>query len=297
MKKILTLVILLSSFATGMWAQETTPFPYPEIPDSLSTLQQRTDYLIMNFWKGADMKKVLNDTTALNRAFADYTSFMPYASPDSVKKSINQLLAPYKNDAKTTLKLVKMAEKEMYGPNPSIIANEPYMIFTKAIFTNKKINQKEKEKYLSHVKMINSSQVGSSIQPIRYTTRYNAVHEVHEQPGEYKVLYFHKSDDEDLAMNHLRLKADAAVGALTKAGRMKIIDILIGEPTEEWKNSVSDFPYEWEAGATTSAGDYIDLRIAPEIYLLDQNNKIIARDLSIESILNIAKTLYQNQLQ
>lgn len=297
MKKILTLVILLSSFAAGICAQEAAPFPYPEIPDSLTTLQQRTDYLVINFWKGADMKKVINDTTALNRAFADYTTFIPYASPDSVKKSINHLLALYKNDAKNTLKLVKRAEKEMYGPNPSIIANEPYMLFTKAVFTNKKINQKEKEKYLAHVKMINSSQVGSSIQPIRYATRYNAVHEVHEQPGEYKVLYFHLPDDEEVSMNHLRLKADAAVNALSKTGTLKIIDIMSGDPTDEWKKSVSDFPYEWETGTSTTAGDYIDLRIMPAIYLLDQNNKIIARNMSIESVLQIAKALYQKQQQ
>ena len=293
MKKILTFAILFLSALSNANAQDSTPFPYPEIPDSLTTLQQRTDYLIMNFWKGADMKKVLNDTTMLNKAFADYTSFMPYASPDSVKKSINTLLAPYKNDAKSILKLVRRAEKEMYGPDPSIIANEPYLIFTKAVFTNKKINQKEKEKYLSHVKMINSSQVGASILPLRYTTRYNAVHEAQEQPGEYKILYFYLPDDPDVAMNHLRLKADAALGSLSKAGTVKIIDIMVGKPSDEWKASVSDFPYEWEAGVAENAGETIDLRMLPAIYLLDKDNKVIARNMSLDSILQIAKALYQ----
>ncbi len=295
MRKFLTLSIFFLTALINVNAQDTTPFPYPQVPDSLTTLQQRTDFLIINFWKGADMKKVLNDTAMLNRAFADYTSFMPYASPDSVKKSVNALMAQYKNDAKSTLKLVQRAEKEMYGPDPSIIANEPYMLFTRALFTNKKINQKEKEKYLSHVKMINSSQVGSSILPLRYTTRYNAVHEVQEQQGEYKVLYFYAPDDTDVPMNHLRLKADAAINSLSKAVRLKMIDIMVGKPSDEWKQSVSDFPYEWEAGTSETIGDNIDVRILPAIYLLDTDNKIIARNMSIDSILQIAKTLYQKQ--
>lgn len=261
--------------------------------DSLTTLQQRTDFLVMNFWNGADMKKVLNDTLLLNRAFADYVSFMPYASADSVKKSVTLLMARYKNDAKSTIKLVKRAEKEMFGPNPSIVANEPYLIFTRALFTNKKVNQKEKEKYLGQVKMINSSQVGSAILPIRYTTRYRANHEVQEQPGEYKLLYFYLPDDPDVSLNHLRLKADVAVGNLSKSGKLKIIDIMVGPETEEWKNSVSDFPYEWEAGFSEEVKNAIDLRILPAIYLLDKDNKIIANNMSIDGVLQIANVLYK----
>lgn len=296
MNKILTLVILTVFSITGLKAQKNAPFPYPEIPDSLTTLQQRSDYVVINFWNGADMKKVLNDTTLLNTAFTDYVSFFPYSSGDSIKKSINALLAPYKNDGKNLLKLVKRAEKEMYGPQPSIIANEPYMQFTRAVFTNKKISQKDKEKYLAQVKMINSSQVGSAILPVSYTTRYNAEHDIIQQPGKFKIVYFYEPDDPDVYMNHLRLTTDAAINALSKNGTLKVIDILVGSETDEWKASVADFPFEWEAGFSENAGESIDLRILPAFYLLDEENKVVARNMSINSLLQIAKALY-NQKQ
>lgn len=111
MKKIFIAIIFAALFSSVSRSQTKTHFEYPTAPDSLATLQEKTSYIVLRFWDKADMKKLLNDTLAFNEAFADYVSFIPYASADSVKKSIVNLTSRYKNDAKSTLKIVKAAEK------------------------------------------------------------------------------------------------------------------------------------------------------------------------------------------
>lgn len=280
-----------------VWAQEAaTPFEYPVIPDTITEVAARANYMVKRFWNKADMKKLLDNKNEekLSQAFSDYVLIFPYASSDSVKASITALMLPYRNDAKATVKLVAQAEKHLFGPEAEVRADFPYMTFTREIFRNKKVNAKEKTRYMEHVQMINGSQSGSLAQDFSYTTAHGATHTLYEQPGEFKVVFFHGNDCPDCSMTRLRISADGALSLLSKNGKVKIMEILTEEPDPAWLATAKELPYEWEVGYTTDAGHKIDLRQTPVIYLIGGDNKVIARDLSVESLLTIAQAIYKN---
>lgn len=295
MKKILISTILTVIGSVTLMSQTKTHFEYPTAPDSLATLQEKTSYILMRFWDKADMKKLLNDTTSFNEAFADYVSFIPYAGADSVKKSITNLTSRYKNDAKSTLKIVKAAEKYLFSPDAPFWADEQYMLFTKAALSNKKVSSKDKAYYLEQVKMLNGSQVGSTVSPLTYNTRHGAVHQLYDQPGEFTLLYIHGEDCKDCDMISLRMETDFAVNALSKNGTLKIVDIYTGTPDEKWKKSVEKFPYEWEVGTSSEIGKTIDSRNLPAMYLLDKDRKILLRDMNVNQVLSMAASIYKEQ--
>ncbi len=292
MKKTFIIAVAVLAYAFSLTAQvKTTPFEYPVVPDSLQTLQQRTSFLVSRFWDNADMKKVMADTASFNKAFEDFVSFIPYAHADTVKHAINNLTLRFKEDPKNLLKLAYAAEKEMFGPEAQFWADEQYMQFTRPVFTNKKISADDKKHFLDNVKMLNGSQVGSTVSPIPYTTQYGAQHSLHDQKAEYYLLYFYGPECSDCDMTHLRMETDVALENITKSGQLKIIDIYVGEPTDAWKKSIASFPYEWEAGYSETAGNSIDLRELPRMYLLDNEYKIIARNLNINQVLSLASAL------
>ncbi len=68
--------------------QIETPFAYPQAPDTLSTLEERTSYVVMKFWDNCDFKKVMPDTAKFNRAFRDYISFVPKHPSGAMKCSL-----------------------------------------------------------------------------------------------------------------------------------------------------------------------------------------------------------------
>ncbi len=296
MKRLLIFTITLFAMLPGLMAQSSSPFPYPQVPDTLGNLQARSDYLLMHFWDKADIKKLVNDTTALNEAFADYVTFMPYASSDSVRTSITNLIKSLKSDPKYILAFVKSAEKNMFSPESSVKADQAYMLFTRAVLSNKKINPKEKARYVDQVKMLNSSQLGSMVLPLSYVTRHGAEHQLYEQPGEFKLMYFHWPNHED-SMTELRLQTDAALSALSKDGRVKIFDLYVGNPEQALRQNMESFPYEWEVGWAPNAPSVIDLRVLPTFYLLDGENKIMGRDMSIDAVLQIMSAIYLKNMQ
>lgn len=299
MKRLIYLLLLaLTAIGANAQSQDSikmpvTPFEYPLAPDSITSLQGKTSYVMLRFWDKADLKKLMADTAKFRKAFHDYVSFIPFAHVDSIKKSVSALTSRFSNDPKAMLIIAQTAEKELFGPEADFWSEEPYMLFIRPLLTNKKVKAQDKERYLSQIKMLNSSQVGSNIAPLSYTTRHGAVHNLYDQKGDFILLLFQNEECDDCSMMRLRLEADIATGNVVKDGRLKIVIINPGKDTPGWRSAMANYPYEWEIGSSTKAAEEVDLRFMPTSYLLDNEYKIVLKNMDLNQILSLTSALNQ----
>ncbi|WP_295728319.1 DUF5106 domain-containing protein [uncultured Muribaculum sp.] len=274
----------------------STPFEYPLAPDTLSTLEARTSYVMLHFWDKADMKKVMADTAKFHKAFADYVGFIPYAAKDSVRKSINALTSRYSNDPKALSLIASEAERTLFGPEADFWSEDSYLLFLRPLLANKKVKSAEKEKYLTHIRMLNSSIPGSNISNFDYTTRHGARHSLYDNKAEYTILLFQPEECADCSMARLRLNADAATTRLIKNGTVKIVLVNPAEPTAKWRDEMSEYPYEWEIGSAPEADKLVDLRLLPTTYLLDKDFRILAKRIDLNQLLALMANINQYQM-
>ncbi len=274
----------------------STPFEYPQAPDTLNSLEARTSYVMLHFWDKADMKKVMADTARFHKAFSDFVGFIPYATMDSVRKSITTLMRRYANDPKALSLIASEAERTLFGPEADFWSEDCYMLFLRPLLSNKKIKQAEKEKYLSQIRMLNSSQPGANIAAFEYTTRHGAKHMLYDNKAEYVILMFQPEDCSDCSMTRLRLNADAATTNLVKNGTVKVVVLNPGEPSEKWRGDMEEYPYEWEIGSAPDVDKMVDIRVLPTIYLLDKDFRILAKRLDINQLLGLTATINHNQM-
>lgn len=269
-----------------------TPFEYPLAPDSLVTLQARTSYVMLRFWDKANMKQVLADTAKFNKAFHDFVSFVPYSHPDSIKRSVAILVDKLGGKPENLLKMANRAEAELFGPQAEFWSETAYLMFLRPVLSNKKVKSKDKEYYMGHIKKLNSSQVGATFPKLSYKTRHDAKHNIDDYNTEYKYILFHPADCSDCSMTRLRLEADGVTSTLSEAGRLKIFVIAPEKTDATWKTDMESYPYSWEIGSAPDAPDNVDLRVLPRVYVLDKNNRIIARDLDINQLLSLSTAIY-----
>ncbi len=269
-----------------------TPFEYPIAPDSMRTLQDRTSYVMLRFWDKADMKKILADTAKFNKAFHDFVSFVPYSHPDSIKRSVAILVDKLGGKPENLLRMASRAEAEMYGSNADFWSETGYMMFLRPVLSNKKVKPKNKEYYLAQIKLLNSSQVGSTFPELTYKTRHDASHSLADYDAEYKYVIFQPSDCSDCSFTRLRLEADGATSALVENGRLKIFIIAPEKVDATWKAEMERYPYNWEIGYSPESTNLVDLRVLPRTYVLDRNNHIVARDVNIDQILSLSTAIY-----
>ncbi len=270
------------SFTTT--AQEKL-FPYPAIPDTLTTLYDRTDYLVSHFWANCDIKKALKEPERLDSAFRDYISFMPHATADTVYYSITKLFTKVKGNNDAILSVGNMAEEALYGENAEYWSDELYMKFLEPIVSNKKLPAANRARFEHHYKILSKSQEGMTAPSADYTTRHGAKHNTDDCQAEVVVLFFNDPECEDCSMIKLRLDADAKTTSLIEAGRLKIVALTIGEPTDEWKAMVKDYPFAWEVGASEELDSIYDIRSTPTIYVLNKEHRILAKNVNIDTLL------------
>lgn len=288
----LTLVLALSQTSRAD-SPAKPPFDYPAVPDSLQSLQERTSYLMTHFWDAADMKQLKTDTAGMRVAVSAFIDFIPYAHADTVRHAITRLMGYYAGQPATLLHIADIAEDNLVGPDADFWSETTYMQFLRPVLTDKKVKQKDKEPLLAQIKKYNSSIPGAIIQDFSYVTRHGARHNLYSNDAPIKLLLLEPDDCSDCSFNRLRLQADVATCQLIKDGQLKIVLIRSGKPDADWDKAMADQPYQWEIGTSPDVDKLVDTRLLPGNYVLDQDNKIVMRNLTIDQLLNLSASLYR----
>lgn len=114
MKKIITsIMILCSAIMSAQTQPNETYFPYPSVPENLTTLYDRSDYLIEHFWERCNLKSAFSYRDKFKQAFSDYVGIIPYANRDVVTKSVAELIKEVKKNPANMLTLGKIDRKSV----------------------------------------------------------------------------------------------------------------------------------------------------------------------------------------
>ena len=84
---------------------------------------------------------------------------------------------------------------------------------------------------------------------------------------------------------------DINLNKLIDKGVIKIVSIYPGKSNEEWINEAKNYPKNWVVGACDDIYDLFDLRVTPTIYQLDDRHLIMAKNLSVDGILNVVGSI------
>lgn len=278
---------------TTVVAQETY-FPYPTPPESLTTLSQRTNYLVEHFWERCNLKSAFSSRAKLAEAFRDYVSFMPYASADTVHASIAELInGVKKGDKKNLLTLGEIAEATLYSDTAEVMSDELYLPFAKAVADNKKIPAASRARFDHQVRVLTNSMVGATAPAMAFETPGGDKSDLSKIESPYTLLFFNDPDCEDCALVKVRLAADFNTRQLIEKGILKIVSIYPDEPSEEWRDDCKSYPESWIIGASPEADDLFDMRHAPVMYFLDKDHKILTKNMLIDNVID-AFTIINN---
>lgn len=285
------LFVVLGASTHAVAQDNSTYFPYPAVPDSMTTLQSRCDYLVHHFWDFCDLKKGFSSKQKMAQAFADYISFMPHASKDSVLTSLNVFFKKLDKQPDDLLFIVDCAESQLMGDSAQFISEELYLPFAKAVVANKKIDKTTKARYEHQLKILGGTQPGMTIPELDYIDRFGNPAKLSADTAEIVLLYFNDPTCEDCQRAKVRLDANIKAGVMIRRGMLKVVSITVDDFSPEWQELVKDFPIEWRVGATPDADTVYDIARYPSFYFIDENQKIVAKNLTIDQVLQVIDRL------
>lgn len=290
MKTIYKIILTLAStFALNATAQTSNGqlFEYPQIPESLQTLTERSNYFIENFWKRANMKSAFSNIGKLNEAFLMYTNLMPHAEAEVVHRSIDNLIKEVSKNPQNLVTLAEIAEGALYADTARVICDECYLPFAQAVASNSKINKAIRSRYEYQARALEHSQVGMVLDNLGWITPDGTKGNIAQLPPKaYVLIFVNDPDCDECRLARTRLQADYNLNMLIDKGLLNVVSLYPGDPTEEWKSGVSDYNKRWIVGATPDIDEILDLRQTPTFYYLNGKHEILSKTLNVDGLLD-----------
>lgn len=273
-------------------AKAESYFQYPIVPDSISTLEGRCNYLADHFWDFCDLTKGFSARAKMGEEFKVYLSVLENATPARAAAGLKNLMQRLDKQPKDQLYFANIAESRLYSDTAEAWIDYLYLPVAETVAANKKLNKAEKARYALHADLLRGSMVGEPIVPLTFTCIDGSTSDLHAKPVAATVIFFNDPECSDCNLARIRLHADISTSQLIDEGRLRIVSISVVEPDEEWKKAATAYPETWTVGANPDADLKVDLRFGtPDFYILDKNNKIRFKHLSVDQVLDVARQL------
>lgn len=268
-------------------------FEYPSAPEEMEGLQERSEYLLEHFWDPMDFKdKTTVDQNALNDAFNVYVAPMRFADASKVDVSVSNVISKIAKNPALSLQFAKAAEEALYGPRAYYWNDEIFIRFLDNVIANKQIKKDRKARYQRLRTLLGNTLQGSMPPEFDYKTPEGKTSHYHPN-GVITIIEFGDPDCDDCRMAKLKMDTNITLSDLIDKGKVNVL-FINADPEEGWEEKLSSYPAKWHVGASDEVGDLYDLRgPSPTIYVIDREGKIAAKNISVETALQIATAAAQ----
>lgn len=260
------------------------PFKYPDVPESLESLQDRTTFLVEHFWERCNMKSIFSSKKNFTQAFDDYISFMPYADSATVFNSLDRLIKEVKKNPANMATMGSLARERLYSDTAEIRWDALYLPFAKAMGQNSSLSKEERQQYQLEAQQLENSMVGSKLSDFSMTLRDGSVKSLKDLNDGYLLILIDEPEDFNNTMARMRLATDYGLNDLISQGYVSVLSLHAGTPDKEWQERSASYPENWIVAASTETEPILDRRVKPTFYYLNKDHEILSKTLEVENL-------------
>lgn len=262
-------------------------FEYPIAPEELTEFREKCNWLANNFWNALDIKKKdAVDQNKLNDAFKVYATTIQYADKDVVTAAVDKLMKNLQKNPMLTFQMIKAAEETIYGPRAEFWIDELYARMLAAAMSNKKFPTTKRIRYEQQLKQLENSLIGKTPATFNFV-RPNGDAAQYFPMSTPTIIIFGDPDCEDCRMGKLRMQSNINFSKAVNDGKINVL-FIIPDAEPGWEKTVSDFPKQWNVGASDTVAEIYDIREIPEIYVVDSEGKIVNKHIGVVDAMSIA---------
>lgn len=260
-------------------------FEYPVPPEELTSLQDRTSYLVERFWDKCNVVSAISNPEAFDAAFADYVSFMPYADAEVVFKSIDTLINRFSKNPDKLLTLAEIAEKYLYNPNAEFTSDEAFLPFARAAAQTKKIPAERKKHFAELVKILETNQVNFPIPDFDVTLSDGSRTRLSSLIDRHTLIFINDDQNSDCSLQRVRLAANSDLNDIIDRGSLNVICIYQNPYSAQWAESVAGANPRWKIACAPNMNSVLDLRHPPVVYYVKPDKIVLSKHFAIDDII------------
>lgn len=280
------LIAVTAPFVTAQNDNNDLLVDIPVVPENITRLEQRCNYIVDKYWDHANMKSMFSSLNRLDKTFEQFLAFTPYATADTVQMAIDKLIKGVERaDARNLDKLGRLAEKWVGSDTCEYASDDMMYMFANGIAQSKKFKGAEKERYAAIAKRLGNCRRGATVADFEFTTTDGTKAHLSDVKSQSYLLFFYEPDCIDCRIARTLLSQNFVLKTLQSHNMLRVIAIYPGEPDGEWSSDLESMPDLWVVGAAPDIDTMFTIDHSPQMYYLDRNYKVDSKGFGVESFL------------
>lgn len=290
---IFAIFITLCTASVQAQVQIRLPYPKferPSIPDNLTQEAEINDWMAKHYW---DKFNFLNTENLKNPelTFPIITNYI-----GQLNTILNPMASIY---LKETLQKAKTNEEvynhmanafnDILGNTRSPYRNDEYLIAVlEDLLSVKNLSETDKNRYELSLTMAKKNRVDSIATNIGFIDTSSKSDSLHSIKAEIILLMFYSPGCHACEIAEARLKQSEIINNWLDSGDLKVLVYAPEANEEDWKKYQSHIPDSWINGYDPDQSVWnqrlYDIQGFPTIYLLDENKRVILKDVGINDV-------------
>ena len=254
-----------------------TLFTYPQCPDTITSMENRFNFVVQHFWDNCDLSKPIKDTELFYQAFTDYAQFFTHCHKAYALTSIRDLLFKARSNVKNFEQLIGMAEIAFWTPYSQYMSDMAYTEFAQAAVANKQVNPELREHCQKTLDRIKATPDSVYMGEMEYADVDGKKHKIKDI--EAKSLLIFINSDEKCSIERVRLSTSSNLNRLIEMGYIKVLCLCNDKYSREWAHNAESYPDNWIVAACPEFAEKYDVRLLPGFFQLDADKKMLSKNL------------------
>ena len=279
-RNILIVAIATLLFSSKLCAQDLgAGFVLPAIPETLTTPEERANYLALRYWDSLDMAdQEAVESDATSQAFANFVSILPYATERGVAFAALWQRSYSHRDA--FYHMLQLAEIYLYDVASPLRNEEYYIEALEAIAADVTIEEIDKLASTAQLDLLKRNRVGEIATDFVFVDRAGVEHHLSEYRAEYVLLLFGSAECEDCKRIKRAIDANTRLWMMLRRGTLAIVSITLTDSEAAWLETTTPDRWVegWDSNQILECESLYDLTTKPRLYLLDSEHRVVLKN-------------------
>lgn len=239
--------------------QPQQSFPYPALPDTLRSVEQRAGYLSEHYWDNYNFADtlMLKSEEVTEQGFVNFIDILGRFSPAIAQKGIAGFTQrAFKNTAAKE-RFESLIEHYFENPQSPLRNDRIYLLFLEEMKNSPCFDEVEKERLAFKIKTTNKNLPGDIAINFNFKDENGKSHQLSDYKDQKVILYFYDPDCENCH------KVSAWLKQQTIPADIKVLKIIADNPISH----------------------IYSLRAMPTIFLLDKGNLVVLKDCTAQELI------------
>ena len=268
-------------------------FPFPAIPDSLTSSEERKAYLLSHYWDQFDFSDTLlvDNRNVTEQGFVDFIALLGDKTTSEllVRESLQHWCSRLVTFTYARQVLSKIADSYLYNSTSPYYNEKLYACYLVAMLRSVPENDVHRATYQFKLQLLGRNNVGAKASDFCYYLPDGEKCTLSETSAVNNrlVVVFYDPECESCHEVLRQMAMDSKLEEAVRAERVTVLAVYTEGDEETWRKSLPDMPSGWivatDRGIVKEQALY-DLKAMPSLYLLDGQKRVVPNHASHDAI-------------